>query len=423
MPPPAARTLPAARTKQQSKVAYRDGSLPTPRRRNTSTVASDVSGASSASSQVATSALTFHSSGHGRMRRQQRNIRVRQLQAAMKHGKRTPSGVRGRSKYTYKGISFVVDDATKQEVTSYATPFDIPLKDISNAEWQAHIRARQAIERDAPGYCNSHSVILVDVSGSMRNSDVQGSRTRLAAVWFSIAEDFIKNRIQSGQAGERDAISIVLMGETAMMHPFVHNVPTDWVTYNAVLKIYKEGTVTPGGHGRYRPALSKAEAILGQYSKTNCALLLAIMSDGRPSDNGFDKMSYQAMEDSLVELIASISSRLGKRLTVSAIGMGSENRFDTLKNMTDKAKEYESGGYFQLPSMSSSSIGAAISSIATSLTDTQTALYTLDGVAGKPKRHIREVVRESKKAMPTITEVIDPEDFYIFMGDAVSHKV
>ena len=61
----------------------------------------------------------------------------------------------------------------------------------------------------------SNTVLVVDTSGSMRESDVWGARSRLDAVWICIALDFIAHRIESGNAGFYDAVSVVLLGETA----------------------------------------------------------------------------------------------------------------------------------------------------------------------------------------------------------------
>ena len=362
-----------------------------------------------------TSAMTFLPSNHGRQRREQRNIGVRALKAALKYGTRTRTSVPGRSKYIYNGITFIVNDATKREITSFATALDLPPRHISNAMYEKHAWARRQIHERPDEFCKSHSVILVDISGSMRNSDVQSARSRLGAVWHALCEDFIKNRIETGNAGAADAISIILMGETAQLHPYLHNVPTDWVTYNQVLEIFRDGRITPRGHGCYRPALAMAEKILTQYDSSSCALVLAIMSDGRPSDSALYGGSYDDNTKSIASYVASLSSKLGKRLTVSAVGMGSANQFETLKTMTEEAENHESKGLFQVPSMSSSSIAAAISSIATSLTETQTDMTS--------QRMVRKMIRENRKQLPVLTEAVDPKDFCIYMEDDVKHMM
>jgi hypothetical protein len=95
--------------------------------------------------------------------------------------------------------------------------------------------------------------------------------------------------------------------------------------------------------------------------------------------------------------------------------MGSANQFETLKKMIEEAENHESKGLFQVPSMSSSSIAAAISSIATSLTDTQTEMTN--------QRLVRKMTRENRKMLPVLTEAVDPKDFRVYMGSAVEHKL
>jgi Mg-chelatase subunit ChlD len=365
-----------------------------------------------------TSQYSIHSTRHGRQRRYERGIRVRQLQKAMKYGKRQQLG-RGRSKYVYNGIVFIMDDKSQREVTSYSIPFDIPLRIIPSVDLAQHMEAKKQIELNGPNYCTSHAVLIVDMSGSMRNSDVIGARTRLAAVWYSLARDFIQSRIESGQAGLKDALSVVLMRNDATLHPVLHNVPTTWKTYNEFMTIYKEGTLQPGGHGCFQPAIQLAEKILMRYESSDCTLILAILSDGKPSDHTMQRTSYLKGCSSIVERIGTLCSTIGNRLTVSAIGIGSADQFTTLQQMTARAKDYGSHGTFAVPSLSTSGIGAAISSVATSLTDSQMSVAKASGI----RRKIHSVQREDRRKIPMVTEEVSPDDFYIFMNSRVQHKM
>jgi hypothetical protein len=90
-----------------------------------------------------------------------------------------------------------MDDKIQSEVTSYSVPFDIPLRTILSVDMEEHMKAKNQVELNGPNYCTSHSFLLVDKSGSMRDSDVVGARTRLAAVWHTLAQDFIQSRIDS----------------------------------------------------------------------------------------------------------------------------------------------------------------------------------------------------------------------------------
>mmetsp|Transcript_6213 Transcript_6213/g.10293 ORF Transcript_6213/g.10293 Transcript_6213/m.10293 type:complete len:220 (-) Transcript_6213:50-709(-) len=68
--------------------------------------------------------------------------------------------------------------------------------------------------------------------------------------------------------------------------------------------------------------------------------------------------------------------------------------------------------------MSSSGIGAAISSITTSLTDAQTQTN-----GTRRRRQLHLVEREDQRQIPMMTEEVSSEDFHIFMGSSVMHKV
>ena len=59
----------------------------------------------------------------------------------------------------------------------------------------------------------------------MQNSDVKGCQTRLAAVFYSLAVDFIRDRILTGRATRNDIISVLWMGEESKV--FIDKQPTD----------------------------------------------------------------------------------------------------------------------------------------------------------------------------------------------------
>jgi len=72
-----------------------------------------------------TNVQTFHSSLHGRERREQRGISKTQLQQSNKYGlKQEGKMVRGdqRYLYTYRGVTYVTDSNSTQEITSYESP-------------------------------------------------------------------------------------------------------------------------------------------------------------------------------------------------------------------------------------------------------------------------------------------------------------
>jgi hypothetical protein len=303
----------------------------------------------------------------------------------------------------------------------------------------------------------SHSTIVVDKSGSMRNSDVNGSRTRFGAVWLSLAQDFIEHRIKSGLAGSLDVISIILMGEKAEI--LIDRWPTNYVLYNKLVDLFHQSEeadqlwqklqnsqrrerkrprhskkknvkfsqrdskrlndlVRPQGHGCYGPSLLLAEELLEKNDNESSALSLLLLSDGRPSDFQVFNQSRQDARNILKDVTGRMASRFGRRFSFSTIGMGSNKEFDTLKELVDAAKDYGGVGSFSVPSMSCAAIGRAISSVATSLTTTQTELSSSQG---RQQRRVRPCIRESRKLIPLLTEVVSADEFDIYMGDTVEH--
>lgn len=91
---------------------------------------------------VRTSAITIVEADHGRMRREQRGIHKKDLQAAKKHGVREegfpwPNGD-ATSKYTYKNIVYIANDVTGEEVTSYTLPITLKCVPVSREMQKAH---------------------------------------------------------------------------------------------------------------------------------------------------------------------------------------------------------------------------------------------------------------------------------------------
>ena len=349
------------------------------------------------------------------MRRQQRGLGKYELRKAMKNGRCTVLPGGQRLKYRFKDLIVIVDRHTKAEITSYKAEVDIPYHDIPQVQQAKHEQARKA-NQEQPQQCKSHSILLVDTSGSMRTSDVQGCRSRLAAVFLAIAEDFIKPRIETGGAGAQDAVSVILMGEQPFL--WMEAWPTDYITYNAFLRALKEGFVEAKGHCSYKPSIDMAHSLFNRYDAASCRLLLGVMSDGRPSDSRVFKLSWERSVESISASIESLASKVGNRLAVRAIGMGSANQWQTLETLCEVARNYGCEASISTPSMSSSSLGAVVSSIATSLTASQLN----DDKNGGVKR-VRPVRREDRSRVPLLTEAVDPEEFDIFMDDSVVHEV
>ena len=286
-------------------------------------------------SSVATSAITHVETEHARLRRLQRGIDKKDLQAAKKHGKfrvfehRSPKG-NPIHIYHYKDIVYWVDAKTGEELTTYAKP--LPLKPVRNA---------RTVPCPSPENWTSNTVFVVDTSGSMRESDVWGTRNRLDAVWVSLALDFVAHRLDCGTAGPTDVISIVLLGDSSTV--LLKEQPTTWKLFNDIVKIYNKKTVEPKSHGNYVPALEAAKDLLLSNTCASCAAALLFLSDGKPSDKGNKR---ELIETS----VRSLAENFGRRLTFTTIGIGYMENFDTLNDMVEAAWDYVVQAEFQLPS-------------------------------------------------------------------------
>ena len=186
--------------------------------------------------------VTILSSVHGRQRRAERLIDKRDLKAAVKYGKKESSyNQRGerKYKYTFADVVYITDLTSRKEITAWAVPgagLDVAKHPISTITKREHKEARRNIQRDKSSW-TSHTVIIVDQSGSMRKTDVEGGATRSDAVWLTLAVDFVAKKIDSAQATSSDVVSIVAMGISHTV--LVDKMPHDWLLFNKVIDLLR----------------------------------------------------------------------------------------------------------------------------------------------------------------------------------------
>ena len=106
------------------------------------------SAASSKATSRATTKMTIRSSKHGRQRRGVRQKSKRQLQRALKHGKRTKLR-QGVTKHEHQGITFIYDYFKRREITSYVSALNMAYHDIRQSDYDAHVAAH-ATHRSNP---------------------------------------------------------------------------------------------------------------------------------------------------------------------------------------------------------------------------------------------------------------------------------
>ena len=385
------------------------------------------------SSSICTSLITFNPSNHGHQRRVERNIGIRDLQAAKKYGFRTPGRPdlrtgNPRSLYTYNGIRYIVDDITGKEITSYALPTQLQKRHLTQEEQRRHEQVQAKINQDRSCW-TSHTVLLVDKSGSMRQADVTDSKNRYQSTWCALARDYISLRIESGFATDYDVVSIVVFGNEP--YTLVDCVPTDWTLYNLIVDMYNQRSISnnmpksllrPSGHGNFLPALMRAHKLLEKtISQSSTTLALAILSDGRPSDYQGNSITSRK---AILECMESIASTFGKRLSVHGIGMGSADQFDILREVATVVQEYSCQGDFSVPALSSAGLGVAFSSLATSVSESTQLMNRDESSAPRTKAKVmRQVFREKASNVPYLTEAVDSKDFDIYMGLNVTRAV
>jgi hypothetical protein len=225
---------------------------------------------------LATKDVTLLSHTHGRQRREERCIERAELQAAVKYGRkeRAHAGRDGsqRWRFTHKGVVYITDSTGRHEVTSWR------LEDAAPPPCAA-----DAAAGGRSGF-TSHTVVVVDRSGSMRRSDVPGFATRTAAVYDCLAREFVQPQLDVTR-GDTHAgtavVTLVEMGDQAEV------LLTRAAVDDKLLAFFKaRGASRAASHGNYLPTLDTVVDILREDAACDtCHLFLVFLSDGAPSDH------------------------------------------------------------------------------------------------------------------------------------------
>lgn len=343
-----------------------------------------------------TSEIPFFSSLHGKERRDLRGIDRRDLQAAVKHGTKKPGWPHPQTgairwKYTWANIVYITDETSTQEVTSYAEPLAIPHAELTPANITCHEAAKHRLKED-PFLCTSHTVIVVDQSGSMKTCDVFDFKDRSKAAFGMLATDFVAKQWLSGEATDADVVSLVLMRDDAEVA--FKREPMGLALYNKFVCLHDNGI--PYSHGNFLPALDKAEALLKDQCHGGCALSLLFLSDGKPSDKFSPWFSGLATQEALIsDRMALLAKFFGEQLSVSTLGFAKRDQdFSVLEDMATAARGGGACGAFHRPELSADGLGTAIAHSVSTLTATRTRLTAL-ATQGGNQREFRKVEREA----------------------------
>mmetsp|Transcript_22999 Transcript_22999/g.57738 ORF Transcript_22999/g.57738 Transcript_22999/m.57738 type:complete len:221 (+) Transcript_22999:292-954(+) len=205
----------------------------------------------STTTAVRTSAVSLVSHLHGRQRRSERGIERRELQAAVKYGRREPAkpGPDGelRWRYTHKEVAYITDETSRHEITSWR----VQEPKVSSEHSEP--------PRDIPDYA-AHVLLVVDLSGSMRKQDVPGFSNRAQAVYMCVARDLLGPLLSGRQLDDQTkvVVSIIEMRDEA-------DVVLNRVGMDDGLRAFVDGRSKEPrarSHGNYIPALQAVRQLL-----------------------------------------------------------------------------------------------------------------------------------------------------------------
>jgi hypothetical protein len=328
-----------------------------------------------------TEQLTLLSTLHGRARRQLRDLTKHDLKTVVKYGKRTEGKVvNGKQRwiFVYNNTVVITDNSCKKEITSYNKAINIERATITEQMIDNHNKVVRILTEE-PHLCTTHSIIIVDQSGSMKTCDVSSFRSRSDASYGTLALDYIAEQLyQMGDEFSVDAVTIIEMKQYGSV--IVDREPLDWILFNKVLD--RISAACPQSHGNYVNSLSLAENIIKRERSLFAdldaddipAFMLLFVSDGKPSD---DHPRYSAMRHGIV---ARLAQKLRSKLTFIGMGIGATGSdFEQLQMLVDVAKAHGAEGQFNHAGLNTATLSNNFSSIATSMTTIRNDLRSTTG--------------------------------------------
>ena len=338
---------------------------------------------------------------HGRMRREERGISKAAFDAAVKYGVRKEGDRDPRTgakrwifEYSQGGITVVTNHDCSKEITSWAHPcWGLNVEKVVVTKQMQTDHESAVKESNSHELWNSHAVVVVDQSGSMRKTDAENGVTRSDLVWLSLAVDYIGKRLLNGEATEKDFFTLIELGPQAKV--LIKHHPFNWILYNKVIDLLR--TLHPLGEGKYIPAMKKAKQMLLSNRKGKCLPQLIFLTDGAPSDKairGFQgTMSYHI--HALCTGIASIAREFGSRLTVGVIAVG-EAKLEVLEPMTTMARDYNCHTFLQKASLKAVDISSAFSSMSTLISSSKSRATD---IPTNRQRTFRDLIREPQSSI------------------------
>jgi hypothetical protein len=331
------------------------------------------------SHQQQTSLISILSTDHGRLRREERDIEKRDLQKAIKHGTRQRCWG-NRWKIEYDGIIFITNSTFSREVTAFPSPLN--LAPVSEDERDNHEKAKAVIDQK-PELCKSHTVLVVDNSGSMLTHDIALHRDRQVAAYTMMALEFVAEQLFQGTANNSDVVSLVEFDQEA--RAVLIREPVSWYLFNTLLERRNSNDFKTRENSKmleyrrsdsnYLPALELANSLLEQQFHDECALAMFFLSDGEPSDARANGWTPIAAKNKICEKVTQIANMFQENIQMSFVGLASNLQdFSTLEAMAASCKVANVKANFAYCEKIASLVGTAVTSLVTSLTETRTSL-------------------------------------------------
>lgn len=330
---------------------------------------------------------------HAKKRCIYRNISQAKCIAAFQGGT-VQEANQGRWMCTKEGVVIIVDESWSKILSTWNLPsHGIVLKKvhITSEMEQAHTAAINRARTKSTW--TSHTVAVVDQSGSMRKVDTDNFTMRSDIVWLNLAVSLVAKGLRSGERTDTDMLSVVSMRDDSEV--VIRHEPIDWILYNKLVDLLESSMPLLGGC--YKPALETASALLSTCTTPRCALSLLFLSDGRPSDK-MRRGDFGTWEEKMVryakDYTADLAVPLGRRLSICLVGIGGvdESEFRVLEAMRDEAKEYECPVVCESGCVSAAQLATALMTTASSTTTTKTHLESM--AEGKIRPYIKKRLSE-----------------------------
>ena len=321
----------------------------------------------------ATDKYTLISSVHGRDRRELRSIGKKDLQAAVKYGtKESGRTVNGefRWKYTFANVVYITDSTSTREITSYILPISIQRVLETDQDMKGQNQLRKRLKNSE--LCTSHTVLVIDQSGSMRTCDVDNFKTRSDAVYGAVALDIVGNMIDTNQARGTDVLTLIEMKNEANV--IYEREPITNILFNMLLERLE--TNQPSSHGNFYPALQKVRQVLENDQENEAiAVMMIFLSDGNPSDHHYFSMTREDSSERILKQVELLSQTFTTQLTVGTIGFGqSSSEFLILNEMARTAEAFGAFGSFKYSKCCPVTLSSAMTSMSSQLTMTRMRL-------------------------------------------------